>query len=276
MMKIGVIKCGNIGISPILDLMLDERADREDIDIRVIGSGPKLGPEQCEDATKIMLEQVKPALILFVSPNTGLPGPKKARDLIQAAGVPAIIISDAPGKKATEEIAERKMGYFIINADAMIGARRPFLDSVEMALFNSDIVRILAVSGVVNLIVKAVEDVITALKNGQTPELPQVVISKVKAVEAANFSNPYALNKAMAAFEAASKVADINVDGCFKTKGREKYMPKVGAAHELMRYAAKLADEARELEKSMNTVYRSPHDKDGKLLKKTDFISKPE
>jgi len=31
--KIGFVKLGNIGISRIADLLLDERADREDIDI---------------------------------------------------------------------------------------------------------------------------------------------------------------------------------------------------------------------------------------------------
>lgn len=39
--KIGVIKCGNIGTSPVIDLLLDERADRPNIDVRVIGSSAK-------------------------------------------------------------------------------------------------------------------------------------------------------------------------------------------------------------------------------------------
>ncbi len=275
MVKLGVIKCGNIGLSPVVDLMLDERADREDLDLVITGSGPKLGPEQCEMATRIMVEQ-KPDLAIFISPNTALPGPKKAREMLQAANIPAIIISDAPGKKAVEEIAEKKMGYFIIKCDAMIGARRPFLDPTEMVLFNSDMVKVLAVSGVVKLIVKAIEDVIDAIKAGKALELPQVVITWVKAANAANFGNPYSQLKAMAAFQACETVAEMNVDGCFKTKGREDYMPKVGAAHELMRQAGILAAEARELDKAMNTVYRSPHDKDGKLLSKTDFAAKPE
>ncbi|MHC1591844.1 MAG: F420-dependent methylenetetrahydromethanopterin dehydrogenase [Candidatus Helarchaeales archaeon] len=275
MVKIGVIKCGNIGISPVLDLILDERADREDLDVYVVGSGPKLLPEQCETATRIMIDQVKPQLILFTSPNTALPGPKKARDLIQSAGIPAIIFSDAPGKKAVEEIAERGMGYVIINADPMIGARRPFLDPTEMVLFNSDVLKIQAITGVINLVVKILEDVIDKIKQDQKPELPQLVITKQKAIEAARFQNPYAQIKALAAFEATSTVAGLNVTGCFKTKGREAYMPIVGAAHELLRQAAKLADEARELEKSNNTVFRMPHDPSGKILNKTDFVSKP-
>lgn len=47
--KIGIIKSGNIGTSPVLDLLLDERADRPNIDVRVFGSGAKMNPEQVED-----------------------------------------------------------------------------------------------------------------------------------------------------------------------------------------------------------------------------------
>lgn len=274
MVKIGVIKCGNIGISPVLDLIFDERADREDIEFRVVSSGSKLGPKECEEVTKIMID-IKPDLILFTSPNTGLPGPIKARELIQEAGIPAIIVSDAPGKKATEEIAAKNMGYFIINADSMIGARRPFLDPVEMCLFNTDVLKILAICGVVNVIFEEVEKVIDQIKQNSPPQLPQIVISRNVALAAAQFQNPYAFNKAFAALEAAQTVANINVEGCFKTKEREKYMPVVGSAHELMRVAAQMADEAREIEKYGNNVLRKPHDKDGKILQKRDFIAKP-
>lgn len=275
MVKIGILKCGNIGISPVLDLILDERADREELDVRVIGSGAKLNPKQCEDATRIMLDQVKPDLILFTSPNTTLPGPKQAREMIQPSGIPTIIFSDAPGKKAAEEIVDRGMGYVIIKADPMIGARRPFLDPAEMVLFNSDVLRIQAITGVINLVVQTLEAVIDQIKRNEKPELPQLVINRNKAIAAMNFQNPYAKLKAMAAFETTSTVADLNVTGCFKTKGRENYMPIVGAAHELLRYAAKLADEARELEKAGNTVLRKPHDPNGRILNKSDFVSKP-
>ena len=48
--KIGVIKCGNLGTSPVIDLVLDERADRPNIDVRGVGSGAKMNPEQIEEA----------------------------------------------------------------------------------------------------------------------------------------------------------------------------------------------------------------------------------
>ncbi|MHA1380331.1 MAG: F420-dependent methylenetetrahydromethanopterin dehydrogenase [Candidatus Helarchaeota archaeon] len=277
MVKIGVIKCGNIGISPVLDLLFDEIAEREDIVFRVVGSGPKLTPEHCEEVTKLMVD-IKPDLVMFTSPNTSLPGPKKARDILQAAGIPAIFFSDHPGKKAKEvkeEIAGRNMGYFIIKADAMIGAKRPFLDPVEMCLYNTDVLKVLAVGGVVNLIVNKVDKVIETLKTGGKPELPQIVINRDKAVAAAEFKSPYAKMKAIAALEAAERVSGINVEGCFMVKGRENYLPIVGAAHELMRAAAKLADEAREFEKMNDSVLRRPHAKDGKILQKRDFLAKP-
>ena len=47
--KIAIIKSGNIGTSPVIDLLLDERADRPNIDVRTFGSGAKMGPEQVED-----------------------------------------------------------------------------------------------------------------------------------------------------------------------------------------------------------------------------------
>ena len=99
--KIGVLKLGNIGISPLLDLILDERADRGDIDIRVVGSGPKLTPEQTQEATQKLIE-LHPKLVIVSSPNATLPGPSKARDMLNEAKIPTIALSDAPGKKATK------------------------------------------------------------------------------------------------------------------------------------------------------------------------------
>ena len=47
--KIGIIKSGNIGTSPVLELLLDERADRPNIDVRLVSSGAKMNPEQTEE-----------------------------------------------------------------------------------------------------------------------------------------------------------------------------------------------------------------------------------
>jgi len=271
--KIGIVKAGNIGISPCFELLLDERADRENIDVRVVTSGAKLGPEQCEEVANKILE-FQPQLAFFLSPNAGLPGPTKAREILKEANIPTIVISDAPGKKAVENIEALDQGYFIIMADSMIGARRPFLDPVEMALFNSNILAVLAITGILPLIYTEIDKVIGQIDKGEPPTLPRIVIDKNNAIEAAGFSNPYAKIKAIAAHEICKTVASLTVEGCFKVKEREEYMPLVGAAHEMLRRAMMLADEAREIEKNGNTVLRRPHAADGTVLSKRDFIAK--
>ncbi|WP_292459392.1 F420-dependent methylenetetrahydromethanopterin dehydrogenase [Methanothermococcus sp.] len=274
--KIGIIKCGNIGMSPVIDLALDERADRKDIDVRVLGSGAKMGPEQVEEVTTKMVEEIKPDFIIYIGPNPTAPGPKKAREILSACDIPAVIIGDAPGLRAKDEIAEQGLGYIIIKCDPMIGARRQFLDPVEMAMFNSDVLRVLAGTGALRVVQNAIDAMIESVKEGKEIELPKIVINETKAVEAMEFTNPYAKAKAMAAFVIAEKVADIDVKGCFMTKEMEKYIPIVASAHEMIRYAAKLVDEARELEKAMDAVSRKPHAADGKILSKTRLMEKPE
>ena len=274
-LHVGIILVGNIGMSPLLAMIIDERADRKDLNVTVISSGANLGKGDCLKTTKLMLEQ-NPDLILWSSPNAALPGPKEARDLIQQKGTPAIIISDAPSKKAKDEIAERGMGYIIVPADSMIGARREFLDPTEMVIFNADLIKVLALTGVIKLVVEAIEDVITALKKGETPVLPKIIVKKENAVEAANYLNPYAKSKALDAHEIAKSVSSLNTEGCFKLRHRDEYMPVIAGAHEMMRLAATLADEARELEKGTGKVHRSPHYKDGHVMTKTGFIDKPE
>ncbi|NIS20652.1 MAG: methylenetetrahydromethanopterin dehydrogenase, partial [Thermoplasmata archaeon] len=106
-------------------------------------------------------------------------------------------------------------------------------------------------------------------------ELPSLVVDRDFAVEHAEFQNPYAEAKAMAAYEIAEKAADLDVEGCFMVHDPEKYVPLVAAAHEMVRDAARLADEARELEKAGNSVSRKPHAKDGTVLSKEKLMEKP-
>ncbi|ADC65180.1 Methylenetetrahydromethanopterin dehydrogenase [Ferroglobus placidus DSM 10642] len=272
MVKVGILKMGAIGTALLVEYLLDERADREDIEVRVVTSGAKMQPEEAKIAEK--LKEFDPDLVLVVSPNAALPGPKAAREAFE--GKPVIVISDAPAKKAKEEFEQKGFGYILVNADSMIGARREFLDPTEMALFNADVVKVLAATGAFRIVQEEIDKVIEALKKGEKPELPKVVITAERAVEAAKFSNPYAKAKAMAAYFIAEKVADVDVRGCFIEKDPEKYIPLVAAAHEMMRIAAKLADEAREIEKSNDTVFRNPHARDGKILSKTKLMEKPQ
>lgn len=272
--KVGFLKLGCIGSASLIEFMLDERAERQDIDVRVVGAGAKLGTEQAEEAAKRLLE-FKPQLVVITSPNATLPGPKRARETIKAAGIPVVVVSDSPAKKSVQELEQQGFGYVIVEADSMIGARREFLDPLEMVLFNLDVTRVLAITGALNLLTAEIDRVIESIKKGAQVSLPQVVVDKEKAIKAASFSNPYAGTKAMAAYETARRVADLSVEGCFQVKEWKRYTQIVSAAHEMMRQAARLADEARENEKSEDAVSRTPHYDDGSVLKKTKLMEKP-
>ncbi|MCE5214659.1 MAG: F420-dependent methylenetetrahydromethanopterin dehydrogenase [Methanobacterium sp.] len=272
--KIGVIKCGNLGTSPVIDLVLDERADRPNIDVRGVNSGAKMNPEQIEDAVPKIMD-FDPDFVVFISPNPGAPGPARARELLSEMDVPAIIVGDAPGMGKKDEMDEQGLGYIIVQGDPMIGARREFLDPTEMASFNSDVIKVLAATGAYRVVQETLDAAIAQAESGSI-DLPKVVITTEKAVTAGDFKNPYAKAKAMAAYEIAMKVADVDLKGCFMTKEMEKYIPIVASAHEMISAAAKLAVEAREIEKANDTVLRKPHGGQGQTLSKTELMLKPE
>ena len=272
--KIGIIKSGNIGTSPVLDLLLDERADRPNIDVRVVGSGAKMNPEQVEEVVP-KIADFDPDFCIFISPNPGAPGPAKARELLSAADKPAVIIGDAPGAAKKDEMEEQGLGYIIVKADPMIGARREFLDPSEMASFNSDIIKVLANTGAYRLVQNTIDDIIAAVEAGKDVELPKLVITAEKAVDAGYFENPYAKAKAIAAYEMAVAVANLDTKGCFMVQDANLYIPLVAAAHEMASTAAKLSTEAREIEKSNDTVCRTPHMGDGSTGGKSKLMDKP-
>ncbi len=281
--KLGVLKLGCIGTAPLLDLLLDERADREDLQVRAFTSGAKLDPEACADPTGSVIE-CHPDLILMVSPNAALPGPKNSRTRIAEAGIPIITVSDGPSKKAfykkndegKQVIAIPKgQGFFVLVSDPMIGARREFLDPSEMALFNADVIKVLASTGVLRFIQNELDRVIGELQSGATPEMPKVNLTAERAVTAGEFANPYAAAKALAALKVAEAVATVTSKGCFSEQDPAKYIMLVAAGHEMMRAAARLADEARELEKSGDSLVRTPHSSAGGRLTKSRLRGKP-
>jgi len=272
--KVGILKLGCVGTAPLLEYLLDERAERKDILFRIVSSGSKMLEEEAVEIAKKLVE-FKPDFAIVVSPNATLPGPTKAREILRENGIPTIVVSDAPTKKIKEELEEKGFGYIIVLADSMIGARKEFLDPAEMSIFNADIIKVLAVTGVYNLMVQAIDKVIDAIKEGKEPELPKVVVNADKALEYSEFSNPYAKSKAMAAFEIAAAVSKLTTKACFKIKEWEVYTLVASAAHEMMRCAAMLADEAREIEKYGDTLTRKPHSKKGMLLVKKKLIEKP-
>lgn len=272
--KVGFLKLGCIGSALLLEFMLDERAERQDLDVRVVGAGAKLGPEQAEEAAQRILE-FKPQLVIVTSPNATLPGPKRAREIVKKAGIPTIVVTDSPGKKATQELEQQGFGYIIVEADSMIGARREFLDPAEMVLFNLDVTRVLAITGALSLLTIEIDRAIEAIKAGRDIVLPRIVADKEKSIKAASFSNPYSASKAIAAYETARRVADMTVEACFVVKDWERYTQLASSAHEMMRQAARLADDAREIEKSQDAVSRTPHYDDGTILQKRKLIEKP-
>ena len=273
MLKVGFVKLGNIGTSRIVDLLLDERADREDIDVRVLGTGAKMTPEVAADTARLL--EWEPDMVVVISPNAALPGPKRAREMVKERGKPCIVISDGPAKKAVNELKENGFGYLIIPGDPMIGARREFLDPVEMSIFNSDVLSVLSVTGVMRLVQEEIDSVIEALKAGKEAKLPQMIVTAEEAVERAKFSNPYAKAKAIAAYNMLERVAEMDARGCFVMKDPADYIPMVAAAHELLREASKLAFEAREMEKQADRLVREPHARSGELRSKEKLLEKP-
>lgn len=273
MVKVTFLKIGYIGATNLIDALLDERASRKGLSVRVVSSGCKMDEEEAVDAARLAAS-VPSDLYVVVSPNAGLPGPTAAREVLRETRKPIIVVSDEPSRKVVKKLAEQGIGYIVVYADSMIGARRAFLDPVEMALFNSDVLRVLAVTGVLRLIHTEIDRVIAQLAKGEEPQLPQVIVRKEQALEHSGLENPYARAKAMASFEAARRVATLSTEGCFKVQERERYLPIVAAAHELMRQAALMADEAREVEKSNDSVARVVHLRSGALRRKTKLLGK--
>ncbi len=273
-LRIGVLKLGCIGTLPLIEFLLDERAERTDIDIRVLGSGAKLELNQCIESTKVLLEQ-KLDLIILIGPAQTSQGPSEARKMLAATKTPTIVISDSPAEKIVKELEESGFGYIIVKADSMIGARREFLDPTEMAIYNSDIIKVLAITGSYNLILEALDKTIEFIKSGKKPEMPRIIVDGEKATEAAGFSNPYAKAKAFAAYEMACQASKLTTEACFRIQDPNIYVPMVATAHEMVRTAARLADEAREIEKKGDTVFRRPHFKDGVTGTKKALMEKP-
>jgi len=272
--KIVVFKCGNIATSPLFELLLDELADRQDIKVRTVTTGSKMSVEDVEEALPKIFE-FNPNLLISISPNPSIPGPAKVREKLSSSDIPSVIVSDAPGKRIKAKLEEQGLGYIIITGDPLIGARREFLDPIEMAIFNSNIIKVLAITGVYRIVHQEIDKLIQAIKKGVSPGLPKLIIDANAIRDHSDFRNPYAKAKALAAYELTEKIAEINFQACFVEKESEKYIPLVVSAHEIAQTAAKLAEEAREIEKYNDTLVRKPHSKKGDLRIKTKLMLPP-
>ncbi|MGP8330040.1 MAG: F420-dependent methylenetetrahydromethanopterin dehydrogenase [Methanosarcinaceae archaeon] len=276
MAKIGFVKLGNLGMSQVIDLIQDEIAARQGIEICSFGTGPKMGKD--EAAQTKHLKEFDADFFVIISPNSSAPGPTAAREIYK--DVPCIVISDGPTKKDDRQALEDAgFGYIILTVDPLIGAKTEFLDPVEMASFNSDAMKVLSTCGAVRLIQEAFDDVAAqadAGKSGKDLKLPHILAKPEKCIESAGFDNPYAKAKGLAALHMADKVAQINFPACFMMKDIEQVTLTTATAHEMMRAAAQLAIDAREIEKSNDTVFRQPHSKKGHLMTKTKLYEKPQ
>lgn len=270
----GIFKCGNIGASPIFELLLDELGDRKDIRVRTLTTGSKMDVEEVENAFNKVFD-FNPDLLVFLSPNAGAPGPSKAREIMSKRDLPCVVVSDNPAKRIKDEMEDQELGYEIVSGDPLIGARREFLDPIEMAIFNSNIIKVLAITGVYRILHQDIDKLILGLKEGMNPPVPQKVIDVEMIRKNSNFENPYAKVKAMAAYELAEKIAEINQKVCFVLNDREEYVPLAASAHEIAEEAARLAKEAREIEKHGGKLERKPHEDTGQPMTKSSLTVPP-
>ena len=95
MFKIGLVKLGNIATSTVIDLALDEIAERSDIEFKIISFGPKMTRKEGEASEE--LKAWAPELVVVCSPNAATPGPTAAREKFK--GLPTIVISDGPARR---------------------------------------------------------------------------------------------------------------------------------------------------------------------------------
>ena len=270
MVKITFVKIGNITLTTLIDIMLDERASRTDIEATVISSSTKMKPDAVERIFPL-IDQVETDLMVMISPNANDKGPQSVIDRYKDK-YPLIVVSDGGDKEVRAKWKEDGVGYIMVPFDPMIGAKRDFLDATEMCLFNGYIITTFSTCGVFAYINELMDGVIEQLKAGEKPKLPTRNMSAIGVATTYPFSNVYARPKALAALTMLQHAASLNVNGCFVEKDRKKALIKVAAAHEMVRQAGLLADEVRELEKATDHMIRTPHGKDGKILHKVHFF----
>ena len=267
--NITVVKTGFLGVTTLIEALLDERASRKDISVRSVTSGSKMSSTEAQEVEKLS-NSLDTDLYIVVSPNASLDAPKNLA-LNLGKIKPTILISDSPASKIKDELVD-KIGFVFIQGDPLIGIHKEFLDPIEMSKFNSDVLKVLSVTGALQALVNEIDKVIEQIKNSQSITLPKLVIGKHTAVSNSGLTNPYSQAKALASYEIARLVARLSAEGAYKEKDRERRLLTVSASHELIRQAAKLADEAREIEKQTDSVHRSIHDSSGKTVIKKKFF----
>lgn len=271
MLKVVFAKIGMIGITPMIEGLIDERAVRTDIVTRSVYSGCKMEPSDAKEVMEAALA-LKPHLLIYVAPYLQGEGPLAGVEMLCGSGMPSCVVSNTATKEVLSKLEQNNIGYIIVDADPMIGAKKEFLDPVEMCLFNSDIIRVLALTGVYRAVQVEVDKMIEALKQGRRPQPPKLILDKEKALAYAGYHSPYAATKAMVAYEASKLVAELSTRGCYAIKDLGRALHYVSASHEVMRVAASIADEAREMEKKIDAVERLIHIYDGSVIRRVRLL----
>ncbi|WP_457615096.1 F420-dependent methylenetetrahydromethanopterin dehydrogenase [Methanopyrus sp.] len=270
------IKCGNLGTSMMMNMLLDERADRENVEFRVVGTPVKMDPKCVEAAVETALDVTSSRTSQCTTARIRRTRvPLKLGRYWRTPSTPqlssATLRASGTGWKSKDSV------IILVKPDAMLGARRKFLDPIEMVVYNADLVKVLATTGVFRTVEEAFDELIEKAKEGKIFEgnPPRLVIDKNMLLEREEFENPYVMVKAIAALEIAENVTDVSAEECFIEQDKERYIPIVASAYEMVRKAAELADEARELEKSADAVLRTPHVPDGKVLSERKLMEYP-
>ncbi|MHA1213090.1 MAG: F420-dependent methylenetetrahydromethanopterin dehydrogenase, partial [Candidatus Heimdallarchaeota archaeon] len=96
--NVGILKLGNIASSVLLEMLLDERADRTDIAVRTVSSGAKLDLQAITHAYDLF-SKVDFDLIIVATPNASLAAPQKIIDAIHKKKTPLIVLTDKLNKE---------------------------------------------------------------------------------------------------------------------------------------------------------------------------------
>lgn len=116
MIKISIVKAGNIATSTVIDILLDERAHREDIMIRTFGTGSKMNIEYIQEVIDLAI-CVNPDLVLYVGPNISSKKNLEIANNLKDIHLPIIFIGDAKDKKIIETLDKFNIGYIILEGD---------------------------------------------------------------------------------------------------------------------------------------------------------------
>ena len=185
MFKIGFVKLGNIATSTAIDLSLDEIAERSDIEFKIVSFGPKMTKKEGEAAAELLAWA--PQLVVISSPNAATAGPTTAREQFQGHCPQSSSLTVPAKKESRDLLAADGFGYIILPMDPLIGAKREFLDPAEMALFNSDALKVLAACGAIRLVQEELDKAMASVIAGE-PKLPAILATPEKCAERMNFS----------------------------------------------------------------------------------------